>query len=375
MTLDYKRFRTAELARFAHNRNLNVEVRPRQKRRCYLRALIDADNDATFRFFDLPAEMRNSVYEHLLRPRDLQHGWRCYPEILATCKQVNREAREYLTVGNHSVVEMRLSPYFWPPKVAGARWVYRSRATVNGHAVIDDDYVSSYWNRWDLWNVSPFVWPSVLLNSERIDVSIIIEGSPAVQNALCSKGCPILLNHGLYDLYHTLLEAGRMPDVAFTIRTATPGMSMETIFRFLSPLALFDAPQKLECVNTPAEVRWAAELSMATIESRFRFLRPVNQLKRWYALRKEAARLDCHRVKTGDWLISTKENYIEAFTAFKSFDGYMTVRKEHSLCTALNRLEAWLDQEEEFMMDRDILAQLEEREQSIAEHRAKGITH
>ncbi|KAI7221919.1 hypothetical protein KC333_g1428 [Hortaea werneckii] len=375
MTLDYKRFRTAQLARFARNRNLNVEVRPRQKRRCYRRALIDADNDATFRFFDLPAEMRNNVYEHLLRLRELKHGWRCYPEILATCKQVNREAREYLTVGNHSVVEMRLSPYFCPPEVAGARWLYRSRATVNGHSVIDDDYDSAYWIRWDLWNGSQFVWPSVLLNSECIDISIIIEGSPAVQHAVISKRSSVLLNHGLYDLYHTLLEAGRMPDVAFTIRTATPGMSMETIFHFLSPLALFDAPKKLECVNTPPEVRWAAELSMATIESRFPFLRPVNQLKRWYALRKEAARLDCHRVKAGDWLISTNENYIEAYNAFKSLDGYMTVRKEQSLCTALNRLEAWLDQEEELMIDRDFLAQLEEREQSLAERRAKGVTH
>ncbi|KAI7229042.1 hypothetical protein KC330_g7631 [Hortaea werneckii] len=87
MTLDYKRFRTAQLARFAQNRNLNVEVRPRQERGCYLRALIDADNDATFRFLDLPAELRNNVHEHLLRLRELKHRWKCYSETLATCKQ------------------------------------------------------------------------------------------------------------------------------------------------------------------------------------------------------------------------------------------------------------------------------------------------
>ncbi|RMY75684.1 hypothetical protein D0863_02446 [Hortaea werneckii] len=373
MTLNYKRFCTTEIAQFARDRNLNVEVRrPKRKRRCYLRALIDADNNTTFRFFDLPAEMRNSVYECLLTLRELKHGWKCYPEILATCKQVNREARDYLTVGNHSIVEMRLSPDFYPPNFASARWLYKSQATVNGHAAVHDDYIRSYWGNWKLWNTSPFVWPSVLLNSKRIDISISVEGSPAMQHTVINRDYPVLVNNALYDLYHALLEAGQMPDVAFTIRTEIPGMSPETIYDFLSPLALFDAPKKLECANTPSGVRSAAELSMATIESQFRFLRPVNQLKRWYALRKEVARLDCHRVKTGAWLISTNENYIKAFNVFNSLYGIMTVTKERSLSIALNRLEEWLDQDDEFMEDRHYIARLEKTEQSVAELRAKG---
>jgi hypothetical protein len=74
-----------------------------------------------FRFLDLPAEMRNRVYEELLAPGDVQiyaypfektpsttsersmysfMGSRCEPNILATCSQINSEAKGLLYARN-----------------------------------------------------------------------------------------------------------------------------------------------------------------------------------------------------------------------------------------------------------------------------------
>lgn len=58
-----------------------------------------------FRFLDLPAEMRNRVYEELLAPGDVQlYNYyvdsRCEPNILATCSQINSEAKDILYAGN-----------------------------------------------------------------------------------------------------------------------------------------------------------------------------------------------------------------------------------------------------------------------------------
>ncbi|KAI6813474.1 hypothetical protein KC340_g16525 [Hortaea werneckii] len=355
MTLDYKRFRTAQLVRFAHNRNLNVEACPRQKRRCSLRALVDADNDATFRFFDLPAEMRNS----------------CYPEILATCKQVNREAREYLTVGNHSVVDMRLIPFF--PGGQTAEWKFMAKATVNGHAPYDDPigpHVLEY--RW--WDSSPFMWPRVLLDSELVDVSFAIEGNSGIRDLDCPITASVLLNQAIYELRCVLLEASRTPNVRITICISTHQVLEHEIHRLLSPFALFDCPKQLEFHDTTPEVRWAvADAVATTIESQD--LKRVNQLNRWYALRREIAELDRLRCKIGCGLLCAHDKYTRVLKIFKSNNGHMTVDKESALRTALDDLEAYLDQSDDVLNDRRLSAYLAREEQSKAQRRAGGTIH
>lgn len=84
-----------------------------------------------FRFLDLPAEMRNRVYDELLAPGDIRHTTSynrvrgnkffntdsdCEPNILATCSQINREAKDILFASNTicltATVEWMISPIF-----------------------------------------------------------------------------------------------------------------------------------------------------------------------------------------------------------------------------------------------------------------------
>ena len=57
-------------------------------------ALEKADKQATFRLFDLPAELRQKVYENLLIFPE--HSVVCEPSILATSRSVYREAVDVL---------------------------------------------------------------------------------------------------------------------------------------------------------------------------------------------------------------------------------------------------------------------------------------
>ncbi|EME38976.1 hypothetical protein DOTSEDRAFT_75618, partial [Dothistroma septosporum NZE10] len=68
----------------------------------YVKILDEADREATFRFLDLPAEMRNLVYAELLTFNvDTCPGHRfCYAQILRTCKAVNQEAISILYEDN-----------------------------------------------------------------------------------------------------------------------------------------------------------------------------------------------------------------------------------------------------------------------------------
>lgn len=52
-----------------------------------------------FRFLDLPAELRNNVYQELLNLRPRQYrGYHCYPKILQTSKQVCTSSTAALSI-------------------------------------------------------------------------------------------------------------------------------------------------------------------------------------------------------------------------------------------------------------------------------------
>ncbi|RMY79873.1 hypothetical protein D0862_12980 [Hortaea werneckii] len=343
MTLNYKRFSTAQLAQFARDRNLNVEVRrPKRKRRAYLRALIDADNNATFRFFDLPAEMRNSVYECLLTLRELKHGWKCYPEILATCKEVNREAWEYFTVGNHSMIHMRLYPSLHDsPR--------RGQIILNGCKVGYDFAALHTWDKKML---------NFVLNSNYITILITMqkeleEGNQAHFDRFM-LGEPI--DHALYSLYYLLRDAGRIPSVDVKITLASTEVSAEQVATLFSPLALYDAPKIFEAVDVDASVLQAAKAS-ATAKVQHRHT--ADQLKRNQELRSAISPLEQLRMTLGFGQLMWSSDYPELIRDILKRDDYsMTVEKERQLSLAIYRYEVEIN---------DYFAQNEARIQELAE--------
>ncbi|KAK5111506.1 hypothetical protein LTR85_011854 [Meristemomyces frigidus] len=108
LTTRYYHCKKAELARFATDRGLdvlNTSTDPRKGplQDDYVRALKQADNYMSFRFLDLPPEMRNMVYKELVV---LQESWYCHPQILATSKHVNKEASSILYGDN--LIEIKI---------------------------------------------------------------------------------------------------------------------------------------------------------------------------------------------------------------------------------------------------------------------------
>ncbi|RMZ28134.1 hypothetical protein D0859_07777 [Hortaea werneckii] len=331
MTLDYKRFRTAQLARFARNRNLDVEVRPRQERGCYLRALIDADNDATFRFFDLPAEMRNTVYEHLLTLRDLNHGWRCYPEILATCKQVNREARGYLMTGNrskiHAVLNLTLSnPYSRPPYLE--QYIYANGQQLNsGGSLV-------------------FHWPSVLLDSQHIDISIAIQQGPRFYHTRWPFGAhcaDIVVNRAMYDLYYALQDRGRKPSVNFTIYVSPGGAKIPNSALLLSPIAMFDGPKSFELSKFHRRKRRAIK-SSAT--AKLEHSCNGDQVKRCIDVSKAIWEMDSLRSSLRFSRIREDACFEQCHRILNEAGGLMTIARERRLSSAIDDLEAQINNNE-----------------------------
>ncbi|SMR54403.1 unnamed protein product [Zymoseptoria tritici ST99CH_3D1] len=99
--MNYDRCSLKELTKFAADRGLNVNPSSAAKngkhasplKRDYVEALQQADSCRTFRFLDLPPEMKNLIYKELLV---LQDSYTCFPEILGTCRQIFKEGSNIL---------------------------------------------------------------------------------------------------------------------------------------------------------------------------------------------------------------------------------------------------------------------------------------
>src|ERR1700761_4611168 len=92
----YPLFNFTELKRSLQNRGI---APPYGDRKRMMRTPRQADRNATFRFLDLPPELRNLVYEEVLtlwRGGNKFSAKYCYPAILATSKEVFEEANGLL---------------------------------------------------------------------------------------------------------------------------------------------------------------------------------------------------------------------------------------------------------------------------------------
>ncbi|EME79334.1 uncharacterized protein MYCFIDRAFT_79569 [Pseudocercospora fijiensis CIRAD86] len=104
----YGRYKKADLVRFARERNLTVpSSKPGEAPSYsdYKKALGAADRDATFRFLDLPPELRTLIYDDLLI---LNNSYTCFPQILRTCRQIKNEATN--TLYGHNLIDIKIWP-------------------------------------------------------------------------------------------------------------------------------------------------------------------------------------------------------------------------------------------------------------------------
>jgi hypothetical protein len=103
-TMRYQRCKVDELKAFAAARHIDVAYK-RLKKSIIIDILKKADKSRPFhRFLDLPREIRNMIYEYSLKV--LPGQTTCHPQILATCKQINREASGFLYDDNVTTIEI-----------------------------------------------------------------------------------------------------------------------------------------------------------------------------------------------------------------------------------------------------------------------------
>ena len=166
VTLDYNRYRKPDLATFAVQRGLNVTStslsgRRRPLRLKYITALQEADANTSFRFLDLPPELRNWVYRELLV---LHEQPACYPQILAASKQTHAEASGILY--GHNTINITVD-------VDGVS--VRGRLCGDYVPFVDPaDYEA--WRRKDAQKIA---WPEYLRRVDHIHLSVVKLQLPA----------------------------------------------------------------------------------------------------------------------------------------------------------------------------------------------------
>ncbi|KAM3419807.1 hypothetical protein BST61_g3138 [Cercospora zeina] len=104
----YNRCKKVELVKFAADRGVQVNSKGQNgpTRNEHIAALVKADKNPTFRFSDLPPELRNVIYADLLT---LKSSFSCFPQILRTCRQINQEATSLLYGLNYVDIVIRSS--------------------------------------------------------------------------------------------------------------------------------------------------------------------------------------------------------------------------------------------------------------------------
>lgn len=102
----YSKFSTDELRTFIQGRNIRSSGKNRER---MIHDLSEADRNATFRFFDLPPELRNAVYQELLSPPKADDGRvHRYAALLAACHQIHDEAHGVLNDVAHAEIALRV---------------------------------------------------------------------------------------------------------------------------------------------------------------------------------------------------------------------------------------------------------------------------
>ncbi|KAK5124508.1 hypothetical protein LTR85_001725 [Meristemomyces frigidus] len=98
--LDYAACTLDELRKFARDRNLRTSSELTSNSRALVSLLHLVDEHTSFRFEDLPPELRNLVYSELLTLRNKSGRGFCFPEVLRASKKTCAEASAILYEDN-----------------------------------------------------------------------------------------------------------------------------------------------------------------------------------------------------------------------------------------------------------------------------------
>lgn len=115
--INYYSFKVPELRRLI--RAKGGKCRSSERKSTCLILLRRLDENATFKFMDLPPEMRNRVYRELLNWSDESSMYGCFPKILQASKQIRSEAESILYGDKPYHVHLRFSS--WGPSSSGVR--------------------------------------------------------------------------------------------------------------------------------------------------------------------------------------------------------------------------------------------------------------
>jgi hypothetical protein len=218
----YTTFTDAELDTAIDNRGDVKNVTPWMDREWMIRILREADRKATFRFLDLPPELRNRVYEELFTFKPSKwhsESKHCHPAILATSKEVNKEANEYLNDEREAEIcitlrhrDLRAPTELW-------RELYGLDVKFNGTAIVSTT-IPIYWrNRRDAHNIN-IKWPALLRRVRSI--SLKIDLCPVNQDHILFLGSwgGREVNHSLHQLYTFLHEGCQAKALKIDITSA-----------------------------------------------------------------------------------------------------------------------------------------------------------
>lgn len=264
--LSYHACSREEIDQFIRSRGLDIVphlkwLKTWQK----IHMLRESDYTATFRFLDLPAEMRNAVYSEALALR-LKQGHvsqkHSTSQILATCKQVHQEARYLLYENNQINLTLRLEEL--PCDNEPGWYTYNVGVTLNGHDVSNAAKSP----------VMRFHWPAFL--EEVRSLKLYVETNEPLLGPpwYLERSRKNHVNHVLHDLQSFLRKRSSLRELQVQIGSKLI-MTNDRHKRMLFSLCLLGA----RAVNTTFMALQLPLAVLAYIESNTDLLRKIRDLE------------------------------------------------------------------------------------------------
>lgn len=181
----------------------------------YLKELFPADRNRVFCFLDLPPELRNEVYGHLLAPRCHYY---CYTGILRACKTIHKEATEILYADNV------ITCSFWSQQTKSERKVRINRRDYSGPEAVEVTQMPTAIDH----------YPNYLARIRTLKIDIHIDISPRC--ASTTRNCLVdFVRSGLLALASVVMDGGRLRTIKINVQSSYP-LEAEVLASMLYPL-------------------------------------------------------------------------------------------------------------------------------------------